>query len=240
MNRPFLRDTLRLIYDVFAAPRRALATIAEQRIFVPALVVATAVAVGQTAALVPRFDYDTAITAKIEQQPKSADMTPHQKEEAVRAGRRVGIVGAYASAVFVPGLSALAAAFLLWLGLKVAGGAPEFVPTFAVTSFALLPLSFETLLTIPTILARPILSGSDIPCLLPSSLAFFETTPSHWTAALGSADLFGLWVVGLLVIGLSSPARMSLMRTAVAVSVLWIAYIGVFKIALVRLTGVST
>jgi len=233
-------DGLRLVVKLAHAPAPALSTIAERRAFIPALLIATLLALSYTSLLVPRFDFDSAVSEQLDHNPKSADMTPHQREEALVAGRRIGVVGAYASAVLLPTLKALAIAFCLWLALKVAGGTPELVPTIAVTSFALLPLSLESLLTIPAILVQPMLNADSVQKLLPTSPAFFEAGPSRWTLALGAVDLFSLGCVVLLALGASQVANVSTKRAAIVVSVLWVAYVGVVKIALPQLAGANT
>jgi hypothetical protein len=220
------------VVGTFWSPVAALARAAEARFFVLPLLLWTLVTVGVTFVLAPRLDIDAATSAALEKSPEP--MSPHQKEEAIAMGHKIGLVSQYAGSLFVPTLFALGVAFIFWLALKVAGGTPAFSETFAVVSHAGLPLAVKGLLTLPAILRTTRIPVTDVDKLLPSNLNSLLADRFHGNAAslAASLDIFTLWVLALLVIGLARVAGVTRLRAAVTTVILWGAYIGVFQIAL--------
>ena len=229
------------LYDTLVHPARAMPQVAESGRFLPALVAATAAAVLFAVLSVPRFDFGKAAIDALDRRPDAAQMTPHQREEAVATANKIGAVAGYAGAVFLPTAMALGAAFALWLGFKLAGGAPAFRPTFAVASFGQLPGAVHQLLLLPAVLRAEALDPSVVPRLLPSSAG--ALLPAGVTgpiaAFLQAIDLFSLWSVALMVLGMASAARVSRGRAVATTLLLWLAWVAVVRVALPRLGGVQ-
>ncbi len=227
------------LYQTLVHPARAMPDVAESGRFLPALVAATAAAVLFAALAVPRFDFTRVATEALDRRPDAAQMTPHQREEAAATTRKIGTVAAYASAALMPSLMALGAAVALWLGFKLAGGTPAFRPTFAVASFGQLPGAVHQLLLLPAVLRSEAVDPTLVPQLLPSSAGALlppgATGPG--AAVLLAIDLFSLWTVALMVLGMESAARVSRGRAALTTVLLWLAWVAVFKVALPRLGG---
>lgn len=227
------------LYQSFADPGRAMPEIARSGRFLPALLAATAAALLSAAVAVPRLDFARAADEAIDRNPDAAQMTPRQREDAVAAARKLGALGAYAGALFGPALSALGAAVALWLGFTIAGGKPGFRSTFAVASFAQLPGALQQLLAVPAALRAETIDPVQLPRIVPSSLGALLPPGASGPGAsfLFALDLFGLWAVALAALGMTQAAQVSRKRAAATTVLLWLAWVGVFKVALPQLGG---
>jgi len=221
---------IQTVLGTFLSPIAALTRAAEARYFALPLLIWTLASVGYTVVIAPRLDIDSATNAALDK--ATEPMSPHQREEAVAQGHKTALVGMYASAVLAPSGIALLIAFAFWLALKVAGGKPAFGATMGVVSHAELPLALKRLLSIPAILSRSRIAVADQ--LLPSNVAALASSHLHGTAAsvASAIDLFTVWVLVLLVIGLATVAGVSRRRAALTTAVLWASYVAVFHVAL--------
>ena len=231
---------LRIALATLWSPRRALKDAADGRHFVWPLLLATLVSAGYTAILMPRVDWKAFAEKRLEALPPEelAKLTPHEREEKIETVGKVQGVSAYASAVVGTSAVALVVALCLWLGFKVAGGTPGFVGTLAVSAASLLPGAIKSLLSIPALLKREGMEVEEVVTLLPSSLASLapEGTPMPQLSLLGSLDLFSIWAVVLIALGMAHVAKVSLLRSSLATGLLWAGYVLVFRFALPSLT----
>lgn len=227
------------LYDTLVHPARAMPQVAESGRFLPALVAVTAAALLFAVLAVPRFDFARAAVDQLERRPDSAQMTPHQREEAIATVTKIGAVTGYAGALVGPALMALGAAVALWLGFKLAGGTPAFRPTFAVASFGQLPGAVHQLLLLPAVLRAGSVDPTAVPRLLPSSLGALLPPGASGPGAsfLLAVDLFSVWSVALLALGMAAAARVSRRRAAVTTTLLWLAWVAVFRVALPGMGG---
>jgi len=212
-------------------PGHGLAAVASRRRSLTALAVATLASLLFAATAVPRIDFGRDVGAG--GGPQAEELTPHQVDEARLQAAKVGAVAGYASALLGPALAVLGTALALWLAFKVAGTRPDLKGTTAVSAHALLPVFLAQLLAVPAVLLKAPLGPEELPRLLPSSLAaFLPAGASPVLSALASSfDLFTVWAVALLVIGMAKVAGSSRLRAGVVVGLLWAAQIGVLKIA---------
>jgi len=211
----------------------------ERRYWVP-LLFATAAALLFSIVAVPRIDFERAAADALDRSEGAAQMTPHDRETKLEQARKVAALAAYSGAAFGTGLTALLAAFWVWMAFKVVGGAkPGFAQTFTVMCWALLPGAFEALLAIPALLLRGTLLPEQLGSLLPSNLGILLPAGASGplSSFLGAVDLFSLWAVWIVVAGMAGVAKVSRRRALVTVTVLWLAYVAVFRVALPVLVG---
>jgi hypothetical protein len=215
--RPFL--------DAFASPVRALAAAAERRSILAPILAATGASVLLALALVPRTDFERAALDRIESQPDAADLTPFQKEQQVASARKLGAVSGYVGAALGPVASAFAMAVFLWMAFRVAGASPGFVPTLAVSSWALLPKAAEELLLLPAALRAGSVAPGAVARLAPWSAAFWlgPDIRAPLASLAASLNLFSLWSAALLCLGMASVAGTTRARSAAVVAMLWAA-----------------
>jgi hypothetical protein len=233
MSRTDLLEDGRTIAAVLTSPTHGFDRVVGTNRWLTALLLATAVALVFAAVAAPRLDYAKAAAAQLEKAPAGSDMTPFQREEAMAQAAKIGVVAVWASATLSPLVSMLLVALVLWLAFKVAGTSPPLKGSVAVTAHALLPHFFATLLLVPALVTKAPVDPAELDRVFPSSLAFFlPAGGSPVLAALaGSIDLFSLWVVALLILGMARLSGASQRRSTVAVTLLWLSYVALFKVA---------
>ena len=224
-----------VLVSALAAPGRGLAAAASRRRLLTALLAATLASLAVALVTVPRTDF----SREAYRSPEAATMTPHQLEEAELQAAKLGAIAGYAGAGFGPALAMLGTGLACWLAFKVAGTRPGFKATMAVSAHALLPLFVAKLLTLPAAVLQAPLQPADVPRLLPSSLAALlpATASPLAQAAASSLDLFALWAVVLLVLGMARVAGASRWRAGLVVAVLWAAQVAFLKLAPIAMTA---
>ncbi len=231
MTRTDLSEDGAVLVAALTAPGRGLAAAATRRRLLTAVLAATLASLLVAAVTVPRIDFARDVAASLG--PEAAAMTPHQLEEAQIQAAKLGAVAGYAGAGFGPALAMLGTGLACWLAFKVAGTKPGLKATLAVSAHALLPLAVAKLLTLPAVLLQAPLAAGEVPRLLPSSLAALLPPAASplAQAAASSLDLFTLWALALLVLGMARVAGASRLRAGVVVAVLFCAHVAFFKLA---------
>ena len=220
--------TAQTLAETLVAPGRALAGVAARRSIVPPLVAATVASLAFTLVLVPRVDFAATVQERLDKDPQLAQqMSPHEREVAVERAEKIGGAGAYAAGALTPALRAVAVALCLWMAFRVAGSRPAFGGTLAVASWALLPLALELLLSLPALWRRHGITAQQATALLPSSPAALlpASAPAPLLGVAGALDLFALWSVALVAIGMAQVAAVSRARAWAVVLVLWCSYV---------------
>src|SRR5512136_1807734 len=220
-------------------PTTQLPRAAEQRLYWVPLLLATAAALIFSILAVPRIDFEQAAADALDRSEGAAQMTPHDREVKLEQARKVAALAAYTGAAFGTALSALLAALGIWLAFKVVGSKPGFPQTFTVMCWALLPGAIEAILALPAVLSRKTIPPQQLASLLPANLGVLLPSGATGPLAsfLNSVDLFSLWAVWLVAVGMAGVGRVSRTRALVTVTVLWLAYVAVFRVALPALGG---
>jgi len=229
ISRTDLSEDGAVLVAALTAPERGLAAVAERRRLLTALLVATLASVLVALVTVPRVDFSREAAGS----PEAAAMTPHQLEEAELQAAKVGAVSGYAGAGLGPAIAILGTGLACFLAFRVAGTKPGFKASMAVSAHALLPLFLAKLLSLPAAVLQAPLQPGQVPRLLPSSLA--ALLPSSASplaqAAASSLDLFTLWALVLLALGMARVAGSSRLRAGLVVAVLWCAQVAFLKLA---------
>ncbi len=220
-------------------PTTQLPRAAEQRQYLVPLLLATAAALLFAIVAVPRIDFEKAAADALDRAEGAAQMTPHERETKIEQARKVAALAAYSGAAFGTALSALVAAFGLWLAFRVVATRPGFAPTFTVMCWALLPGAIEAVLGVPALLVRRVVPPEQLATLLPANLGILLPAGAAGPLAsfLGAMDLFSVWAVWIVAAGMAGVARVSRNRSLVTVTVLWLSYVAVFRVALPALGG---
>jgi hypothetical protein len=202
---------------------------AQRRSILPPLIAATVASLLFTAVFVERVNWEGVTRAELDRQPDAAQITPFQLEEKVATRRKMGAVAGYAAALFGAPVSAFLVAVALWIAFRVAGAAPAFLATLAVSAWAMVPSALGRLLTIPAVARAEELVPEVVTQLVPWNGSFFLPMGAKGPAfaAAASVDLFGFWSLALLAAGMASVAGTSRRRAAVVVILLWCALVAV-------------
>jgi hypothetical protein len=224
-----------VVVRTLLAPERGLGEAVGRRRVATALGVATLAALLYAAVLVPRIDYQAVAAAKLERGERgeagAAEVTQHAREEAVATARKLGHVSGFAGAALGPSVAALLASAFLFMGFRVAGARPGFKETLSATAHGLLPAFVSPLLAIPAVLARGQLAPDEAARLLPSSLAALApAAPPPLAAALSAIDVFSLWSLALVALGMARASGASRRRAFAVTIVLFLAYVALVKV----------
>jgi hypothetical protein len=233
MTKTELLEDGSVVWRALTAPSRGFGEAVERRRAVTALAVATAASLLLAAVALPRIDWDAAAAAKLAAAgPQAQDTTQHDREEAVVTARKLGHIAGWAGAAVSPSLLALGAAAFLFVGFRVAGTRPGFKETLAVAAHGMLPSWLGALLAIPALVVRAPVAPDALARLLPSSAAAFlpSGAPPPLTAGLSSIELFTIWGVALVAIGMARASGASRARAFAVTIVLFVAYVALFKV----------
>jgi len=229
ISRTDLSEDGAILVAALTAPGRGLSAAAERRRLLVAILAATLASVLVALVTVPRIDF----SREASRGPEAAAMTPHQLEEAEAQAAKLGAIAGYAGAGLGPALAILGTGLACWLAFRVAGTRPGFKASMAVSAHALLPLFLAKLLTLPAAVLRAPLQPGEVPGLLPSSAAALlpDSASPLALAVASSLDLFTVWALVLLVLGMARVAGSSRLRAGLVVAVLWCAQVAFLKLA---------
>ncbi|HTD96016.1 MAG TPA: Yip1 family protein [Edaphobacter sp.] len=215
------------VVDTFVAPSKTFKDILRSTSWWLPFVLLVIVTLGTTVVVDKQVGFERVAENQIHQNPKQeekmAGLTPEQ-----RAGQmqKMGVgyrYTSYGSFVFILVFVAIAAA-IYWASFNFGLGAQTtFGQMFAVFMYASLPRLLMGLLTIVTLLFGGSAESYDMRNPVGTNLAYFlpDSSPAV-KAFLSFFDVFGLWVLVLLVIGTSIVAKVSKGKAAAVVVGWWV------------------
>lgn len=207
------------IIGVLFSPGQTFAAIARRPDIVLPAVVIFVVFLLATIATVPRIDFEGTYREVFEQK----GMAGPQMEQAIRFATAIGKGTQYLAPLLVIGALAVAA-LIYWVGVRMLGGAASYVQTFSVVLYGFMPQVIRGLIKIPIVLSKHNIKLQESETVVRSSLNFlssYKTNPVLWTF-LTRLDLFAIWSLILIVIGLAAASRLSKAKTAAVVIVAWV------------------
>jgi len=206
------------IVGVLFSPSRTFEDIARKPDWVvPAIVIAVVVMLS-VIVTVPRIDFEGQFREAFEQK----GMAGRQAEQALKFAVAFAKGGQYAAPFILIGVLAVIA-LLYFLGTKLLGGAANYPQVFSVVLYGFMPQVLRVIIKIPIVLTKHGLSPQEAETVVRSSPAFltsFKDNPMLW-ALLNRFDLFLIWSLILMVIGLAIASRLSRAKTAAIVVVVW-------------------
>jgi Yip1-like protein len=238
MNTSEITTDGSVLVHALAAPDHGFGRVTERRRAGLALALATAASLLTAAVVLPRTDFGAAALAQ-GGKPGGEVKTEGELAEAAVTARKLGQIAGWAGAALLPSALAVAAAGALFAGFRLAATRPDFKPTLAVTAHAMLPVWLGKLLAIPPAVAHAPVAPEDVPRLVPSSLAALlpAGAPPPLAAALSALDLFTLWAVALVVVGMARASGASRARALGVTLILFGAYVALLKVVPAALAG---
>jgi len=229
-------QAFKTLLTVLWAPARGFAQAVEGRRVILPVAMATCLMIVCNGLAMSRLALEATIITALEKSPKSSDMTPFERQQAIETGVKVGKIGMIASSLFSPAFFWFAVGLGLFVGLAVAGGKPRFGGSLRVAARGMAPALLRApVLSLPARWRHDSLTAEELGRLLPSNIAAVALEPSQAITPLGgllaALDLFELWAVVLLVIGMAQVAGVSKLRAGVAVGVLWAGYVAALRVA---------
>ena len=203
---------------VFTDPRKAFTCVRKNHEWIIVLVLAAAVSIGSYQFTKPIIRKD--VIAQLEEQLKS---NPN-----VSAERRQEIMDTVAARFDNPWLQflgpvwmlvvfAVVAGILLFLGNILMGGQTNFLTVLNMYALTWLVVIPETIVKVPLVISKSSTKVETSLALLLSA----ENSNKFLQTLLGKFDLFGLWQLALVILGLSVLCRTSFGKSAAAVGAAW-------------------
>lgn len=193
---------------VIVDPKKAFADIAERPRWWPPLVLLVLMGLAMMYTFSQRVGWDRAIRTAFENNTRVQSLTPEQREQAMSRALGFASISAYGGAILGPPIVSLALAGVLLLVFKMMGAQFSFKQSFAVYCYASLTgLVYSALAILVMFLKNP--DDFDIQHPLIFNLgAFLPDGTAKWLKAFGySIDLFSIWLVLLLAVGLAAADR---------------------------------
>lgn len=208
----------------FYSPKAVFDAIAEKPTWLIASIVLAVLSALSGVVIASRLDLDAAIAARMSGQ----DVPPEAAEAALKFAHAFQYIGPVVSGLMVPLFLALVA-LLFWAGLKLmATEDTKFAPVFSATLHAWWPASLvASVFGVITALTHAKLTPEEAQRLVKSNVAAFMSADAHpaLLALLGSIDVFSVWIMVLLIFGLSVVGKTSLAKSSAIVVVLWAVHV---------------
>ena len=209
------------VAGVFGSPGPTFESIARRPGWVLPLAIATLLSLAATAALMPRIDFDTVVREAFAK--RQISMPEDRMEQAIQTQKRIGTFFGYIWGLVGPTIIALLLALIYWVSFKAFGWDLKYRQSFGVTSHALLPYIGLSMLLILFVTRVDIVNPADLGDMTHTNLGFLvdRTTNPVLHSLAASLDVFTIWVLVLLVIGLAIAAKVSRKKAATVVLSLW-------------------
>jgi hypothetical protein len=241
LSTPGLSQGERVI-DTFVAPSKTFTDILRNQSWWLPFLISVIVSYGFVFALQSRVGWDAIAANAMKQDPKAAERLANapaaQQEQVIKITTMSIQYGMYASPVIIL-LSAAVIALVLWGTINfIFGGTATFGRVFAVWLYGSLPLQFVYILAIVTLFAGLDRDAFNINNPVGTNVGFYLGTEApQWLAKLGtSLDVFWLWSLTLVGIGLGIVAKVKKSSGLIAVFGWWLLLL-VFKVGYAAITG---
>jgi hypothetical protein len=213
-------NTLQRILGVLFSPEPTFESIVQRPNILGPLLVFVVIAILSSVAVAVKVDFNALAREAIEANP---NIPADRVESSVSMTKGIMKVSMYASPLLIVLMLVITAAVCL-LAFRMFGGEGNFNIALSVTVYAWFPRLIRGILGAIVMLTKSSMSIYDLQNPVMSNLAFLfdpKTQPVQYT--LGSAiDIFNIWSLVLLIIGMASMSKLSKARSAAIVIVLWV------------------
>jgi Yip1 domain len=212
------------LVGVFFSPLATFDAIAKRPSWVLPLILWLGLAAAGSALLLPRLDWASLMKDQAEKRGQTLSERDAQ-DQVARMSRFFWLFDAIA--VLFAAFALLGTAALFFAALQAFGREVRFAQSLAVTSHAFMPHLIGYLVFIPVVLTTDKIRKESAGDLVRSNLGFLadaKTSPALHSL-LQSVDVFSLWTIALLTIGLASAARLPRGRSAALVVTLWLLFV---------------
>ncbi|MDE1154340.1 MAG: YIP1 family protein [Acidobacteriaceae bacterium] len=225
-DRPALSQTERIV-DTLVAPSKTFTDILRNGSWWAPFVLICILALVSSAVVGNKIGWDAVTQQQIMKSPRAAEqmaqLKPEDRASRLRLSAKVSQYVSYSVPVLILLISALCVV-VLWMSINFGLGAQtSFNQIFAVWMYAGLPKLFITLLNIVFVLAGIGTESYDIKNPVGTNLGYYLSDAPAWLQGLGSwLDIFNLWGLYLLVLGVSVVAKKTKGQAAAVVVGWWV------------------
>ncbi len=232
---PPAKSFLARLIGVFFSPGETFADIAQRPDFMGPLVLAMVVSIAFSETLLAKIGMERIIRMSIERSGRASSMSADQMNQAVQQGAKIGGIITHVSGVLGPGIFLLILAGIgILILVPVFGAKANFKTVFSVTCYAYLPAVLGHLITIPVmIFGDPETFNIQTP--MPSNPGFFldpQTASKALYAFASSVDIFTIWLLIVLSIGLSAASAYKVKTRSV-----FLIYFGIWALYVLGIVG---
>lgn len=212
------------LVGVFVAPSRTFAAIAQRPTWILPVAVAAGLALPLSELILSRMNWRAVMSARMA--GSAHKLTDAQMDGIVERMRGLSWMWDV-FAVLAPVLVTLVVAGALWAACQAFGWEVRFPQSLGITAHAFFPATLASAALLVVLWNRDTIDPETVGDLLHTNLGFLVDARSDRVlhGLLGSLDLFALWSMALMVLGLSAAARASRARVAALVASLWALFV---------------
>jgi hypothetical protein len=226
-EQPHMSEAARLA-GVFFSPGEAFKDIARKpRWWIPVILSAILSTVFLTA-FTQRVGWESVIRPAIERLPNAQTMTAQQREQLITTYAGFYKYVGYASAAIALLYVFIVAVLLMFLFDTIMSAGVGLKRMMAIVAYGFLPLAIQTILSMLVLFLKdPDEFNLQNPLMFNVGAYLTPDSPAALRALGSSLDLFSLWIIILLAIGVSSAARKISFGKAFATIILpWMLFVG--------------
>lgn len=199
------------VVDTFMAPTKTFTDILRDASWWLPFVLSLLIGVVLTAAVVTKVGWEQLVENQVQSSPTlQSKMAPLNAEGLATVHKQMilsfkaGLFGAPLFALLI----ILLVAVVLWPTINfVFGGKAEFKHVFSMVNYAYLPLTIKSLVAALTLYLGVAADNFTLDNMLGTSLGYYYSTPGVLKSFLTSFDVFTIWVLILMSIGLAIVAK---------------------------------
>lgn len=191
------------IFGVLFSPKATFEDIVRTPSWILPMVLFLLFSMGAVIALNSHFDWRQYMTQQIEQNPRTAQLSPEQKQQQIDGGAKFAPIFSYVSGAVIPIVGVIIISLIMMAAYNLfAGAGVNFKTSVAIVSHAFVPTLISSILFVIILFLKPI-GDFDLENPVASNLAaLFPADAPKWLQAFGrNIDVFLIWVLALLAIG---------------------------------------
>jgi hypothetical protein len=217
------------ITGVFFDPKKTFEDIAKRPTWIVPLVLIMIAVLAVSVTMAQRIGWERIVRHGMEASSRAQQMTPEQREQGVAMGVKIASIMGYVGIIFVPVIYVIMAGVLLGVASGIFSAGVRFKQVFAVVCYASLTGVIQSILTIVVIcLKNPDEFNSQNPLAFnPAAFMDLGTSSKFLYSLATSLDLFYLWTILLMAVGLKAAAgkKLSFGGALFAVVLPWAVYV---------------
>lgn len=196
------------ITGVFFDPKKTFEDIAKRPTWIVPVVLIVIAILAVSVTMSQRIGMERIVRHGMDASSRAQQMTPEQREQAIGMGVKVASIMAYAAVIFVPLVYVIIAAVLLGVASGILSAGVRFKQVFAVVCYAnLTGLISATLTIVVLFLKNPDEFNAQNPLAFNPAAFMDPNSGSKFLYSLAtSLDLFSLWTILLIAVGLKAAA----------------------------------
>ncbi len=231
-------SSLSRVVNVLFSPTTTFEAIRRRPTWLVALVILVVLGLAGAYLVTGKMDIEEVVRESVADSGRQ--LSEDQLEQAIALQEKLLPVFAIAGPLVIFPVACLLMALLFWVALRLLGGEMTYQTSFSTTVHGLMPNAVSSLLTLPVVMSRGALSYEEVRSgsVLASNLGFFasEETSTAVRTLLAGIDVFTIWALILLIIGLAVTAGVSRAKAAAVVIGLWAVYL-LFKVGAAAIAG---